>query len=192
MTSIHYENFIYASRYLTVPRWWLELIGYWGAPGTAAPGHTASPIKPINVRPQMTKEDYIASGLYAPYPPAGLQSVKPAEASPENLAGIRESVSVSKSALYDMTESMTSASVAWTQEFDVKSTLFSVMLGVAVGVLGTLMVMAKRPSARVRGAEEEISLVGVSVGNKDPEVAGGGWLDEEERRGYMAVVNSDH
>ena len=32
------DNFINAYSYLTVPRSWLELIGYWGQPGSPPPG----------------------------------------------------------------------------------------------------------------------------------------------------------
>jgi hypothetical protein len=47
VVDIHAENFISAYSYLTVPRQWLELIGFWGQPGSPPPGAE----KPIGIRP---------------------------------------------------------------------------------------------------------------------------------------------
>lgn len=47
VVDTHAENFINAYTYLTVPRQWLELIGYWGQPGSPPPDAD----KPIGVRP---------------------------------------------------------------------------------------------------------------------------------------------
>lgn len=46
----HEENFALSFRYLTVPRWWFEQIGFWGAPGTPpADDPKPRPIRPINI-----------------------------------------------------------------------------------------------------------------------------------------------
>ena len=33
----HAENFMNSVQYLTVPKWWLEQVGFWGAPGSPPP-----------------------------------------------------------------------------------------------------------------------------------------------------------
>jgi hypothetical protein len=38
----HAENFFNAVQYMTVPRWWLEQVGFWGAPGTPPPDKVQS------------------------------------------------------------------------------------------------------------------------------------------------------
>jgi len=54
----HEENFALAFSYLTVPRWWFEQIGYWGAPGTPPKDDPVPrPIHPINV-PSASQSDY--------------------------------------------------------------------------------------------------------------------------------------
>jgi hypothetical protein len=47
----HKESFADSFRYLSVPRGWIEQIGYWGAPGTPPPDDPKGrrPIHPINV-----------------------------------------------------------------------------------------------------------------------------------------------
>lgn len=68
----HEENFALSFRYLTVPRWWFEQIGYWGAPGTPpADDPVPRPIMPINVPTEDSRADYLSKyprGLEAAYP----------------------------------------------------------------------------------------------------------------------------
>jgi hypothetical protein len=70
--DIHVENFNRAYEYLSVPRWWFEQIGFWGAPGTAAPGEKeATPIYPLNVPSEDSQKNYeqkYPKGYYQPYP----------------------------------------------------------------------------------------------------------------------------
>ncbi len=52
------------------PRWWLESIGYWGAPFTPPPGRTPSPVGPNSYPTLPTQVAYEAAypnGLGAPY-----------------------------------------------------------------------------------------------------------------------------
>ncbi len=68
LTNPHAENFLYAVQYLTVPRWWLELVGYWGAPGSPPSDKKApSPIHPINVPSYDSIADY--KKIYHHYEP---------------------------------------------------------------------------------------------------------------------------
>ena len=72
IVDIHVENFNRAFNYLTVPRWWFEQMGYWGAPGTPSPEQKeASPVYPLNVPSEDSKEIYdqkYPNGFYHPYP----------------------------------------------------------------------------------------------------------------------------
>lgn len=72
IVDIHVENFNRAYEYLSVPRWWFEQIGFWGAPGTAAPGEKeATPIYPLNVPSEDSQKNYeqkYPKGYYQPYP----------------------------------------------------------------------------------------------------------------------------
>ena len=38
VTNEHVENFARSFKYVGVPKWWYESTGYWGVPGTPAPG----------------------------------------------------------------------------------------------------------------------------------------------------------
>ena len=50
IVDMHVDNFAQAYAYLTVPRSWMELVGYWGAPGTPAYGNDRPvPAHPVNV-----------------------------------------------------------------------------------------------------------------------------------------------
>lgn len=68
----HAENFAVAYRYLTVSRQWMELMGFWGPPGTPPPGETqAVPVRPLNVPSLDSQEEYkeqYPNGFTAPYP----------------------------------------------------------------------------------------------------------------------------
>ena len=77
MVDIHVENFIDSYEYLGAQRGWFEQIGFWGAPGTPAPGATPVGIKAINVPSLPSMAAYSAAyprGYDEPYPwtpPAG-------------------------------------------------------------------------------------------------------------------------
>lgn len=43
------------------PRWWLESIGFWGAPFTSAPGRSPVPVHPNGYPTLPTKEAYDAA-----------------------------------------------------------------------------------------------------------------------------------
>ena len=38
VVDTHTENFAKSFKYVGVPKWWYESTGFWGVPGTAAPG----------------------------------------------------------------------------------------------------------------------------------------------------------
>lgn len=65
------SNFLDAYTYLSVPRWYYEQIGYWGAPNTPPPGEEhAQGIKPFNVPTEPTVDAYkekYPDGFYQPY-----------------------------------------------------------------------------------------------------------------------------
>eukprot|EP01041_Mallomonas_annulata_P009869 gene9869-20534_t len=70
VTFPHTENFLTAARYMTVPKWWLEQIGYWGAPGTPPAGELPIGIKPINIPGERSMDDYkklYPNGIGKPY-----------------------------------------------------------------------------------------------------------------------------
>jgi hypothetical protein len=43
------------------PRWWLESIGFWGAPFTATPGRSPMPVRPNGYPTLPSKEAYAAA-----------------------------------------------------------------------------------------------------------------------------------
>jgi hypothetical protein len=65
------EEFIDAVEYMRAPRWWFELIGYWGSVGAKDPtAKFASPIKPFNVPTEDSQEIYnkkYPNGYYKAY-----------------------------------------------------------------------------------------------------------------------------
>jgi len=120
VTNIHVKDFPQAARYLTVPKWWLEMVGFWGPPGTATPGETGATVKPVNVRPQTSLEAYKqtqAAGAGQPYhlthmavlPPSSFPTAMPSDEKHKHdekhedhhhhphLEGVDSSVSVSGS-----------------------------------------------------------------------------------------------
>lgn len=68
----HAETYVDSYTYLTVPRSWLESVGYWGAPFTPPPGSASPlPVQPINVPSLASPALYQAAyprGLGAAYP----------------------------------------------------------------------------------------------------------------------------
>ena len=138
VTSIHYENFLFAARYLTVPRWWLEMIGFWGPPGTPCPGEaSAVPIKPIGALTLPSKAEYDAvypNGAYQPYPSAPVVSPPHLPKAPQ------------------LTSSQFAESGQWdaTQLRQASATMFSnlglVTFGILFGVCFTLIIQSANAS----------------------------------------------
>lgn len=63
VTNPHAEDFARSFKYVGVPKWWFESIGYWGAPGVPATGADGVPDKPSTIRrytfpTERTVEDY--------------------------------------------------------------------------------------------------------------------------------------
>ena len=71
ISNPHAENFNHAFTYLTIPRWYMEQVGFWGPPGTPPPDEKKSiDIYPINVPSEDSNAIYAAkypSGMYQPY-----------------------------------------------------------------------------------------------------------------------------
>jgi hypothetical protein len=74
ITDFHAENYHNANTHMIYPRWWMEQIGYWGAPGTPFTNRTSVPIYPINVVGEVSMAVYqsvFPDGIGAPYPTKG-------------------------------------------------------------------------------------------------------------------------
>lgn len=70
VTNPHAPTYPAAIKWIMYPRWWLESIGYWGAPFTPPPGRTSSPVVPNSYPTLPTQAAYDAAypnGLGAPY-----------------------------------------------------------------------------------------------------------------------------
>lgn len=53
------ENFVGSYTLLSVPRQWMELIGYWGQPGSPPPGQSKPvPVRPISIPSEDSLDDY--------------------------------------------------------------------------------------------------------------------------------------
>ena len=61
MINPHAENFKQAVGYITYPRWWLEQIGFWGAPGQPPPDKTEPmPVHVLNIPTLESRSEYDA------------------------------------------------------------------------------------------------------------------------------------
>lgn len=58
ITNPHAPNFSDAITQLSVPRWWGEQIGFWGAPGSPPPGDEHSPVRVLTVPSEESRGDY--------------------------------------------------------------------------------------------------------------------------------------
>jgi len=120
----HVENFNMAFKYLTVPRWWFESIGFWGAPGTPpADDPVPRQIRPINIPSEDSQADYQAKY------PSGLDFTYPTSTQPN--AGCEKKEKESMEAI-----TYTSSSVA-------AAVFFASLSGIAIGVGATLIVTQK-------------------------------------------------
>lgn len=79
VTNTHVENFAQAYRYLGVPRWWFEQIGYWGQLGANAPSEKSpSPVRHYSFPTENSLEAYRAKyprGYNASVPYYGMSLV---------------------------------------------------------------------------------------------------------------------
>jgi hypothetical protein len=57
----HASTYPAAVKWIMYPRWWLESIGYWGAPFTATPGRAPAPVHPNGYPTLPSKEAYAAA-----------------------------------------------------------------------------------------------------------------------------------
>lgn len=57
----HASTYPAAVKWIMYPRWWLESIGYWGAPFTATPGRAPVPVHPNGYPTLSSKEAYAAA-----------------------------------------------------------------------------------------------------------------------------------
>lgn len=61
MTNPHAPTYPAAVKWIMYPRWWLESIGFWGAPFTPAPGRTPVPVHPNGFPTLSSQEAYDAA-----------------------------------------------------------------------------------------------------------------------------------
>ncbi len=74
LVNPHAENYNFATDTFTYPTWWLESVGYWGQPGSSAPGRKPQPVYPFNTLTEKSQEDYdkkFPHGPYVAYPARG-------------------------------------------------------------------------------------------------------------------------
>lgn len=102
ITDFHAENFAHSFKAVTYPRWWMEQVGYWGAPGTPSLNRTSVPIYPINIYSEPSPEAYAKAypeGIEVPYP-TKMNPLNPAYRKTEKSANSSEVV-VGRSYLSD-------------------------------------------------------------------------------------------
>mmetsp|Transcript_8804 Transcript_8804/g.13172 ORF Transcript_8804/g.13172 Transcript_8804/m.13172 type:complete len:726 (+) Transcript_8804:54-2231(+) len=57
--DFHAENFVNAVTWISYPRWWMEMVGFWGPPGTPATGKAAADgVRPMVFNTQASVEEY--------------------------------------------------------------------------------------------------------------------------------------
>jgi hypothetical protein len=133
ITDPHAENFKVAYRYITISRQWLEIMGFWGVPGSPPHDKTSPvPVKPINVPTQDTPEDFAKTGYFTPYaiPTVYQQTTNPTQQNPA-ITTQSSSTSISSGSFY-------------------LSLFISLIFGVALGVMGSLFFTKRHDYSPIR------------------------------------------
>jgi hypothetical protein len=145
VVDMHVDNFIHAYKYLSVPRSWLESIGYWGQPGTPPPGEKPLPVVPINVPTEDNLEQYKAkypNGFFQAYPASATTTVADNNSNDGNNSNGNSDSNPGANTNNDANNDMDSADSTTTSATSTGGGVFGFVVagfvGMVLGILGTL------------------------------------------------------